>query len=88
MVIFFFFFFFFWGGGGGGKGGGGGSLVLQSFQGYFTYFEPIVDQRWAKSGVSGEKPPNVPLQNLASHTRVVQKVLSLTGFLGFTPSIF
>ena len=42
-------------------------FVLRSFQGYFTYFEPTVNQRWAKAGVPGEKPPDVPLQNLASH---------------------
>ena len=42
-------------------------LVLRSFQGYFTYFGLIINQRWAKTGVPGEKPPDVPLQNLASH---------------------
>ena len=33
---------------------------------YFTYFETIVNQRWAKTGVTGEKPPDLPLQNLVS----------------------
>ena len=43
-------------------------LVLRPFQDYFTYFEPIVNQRWwAKTGVPGENPPDLPLQNLASH---------------------
>ena len=47
-VIFFFFFFFFliW--------------VLRPFQEYFTYIEPIVHRRWAKTGVPGEKPPDHP----------------------------
>ena len=31
-------------------------------------FEPIVNQRWAKTGVPGEKTPALPVQNLASHT--------------------
>ena len=47
----FFFFVFFWGGGGGGWG-----VVVQTFQEYFTYFEPIVHQRWVKMGEPGEKP--------------------------------
>ena len=33
----------------------------------FTYIKPIVNQRWVKTGVSGEKLPNLPVQNLASH---------------------
>ena len=36
---------------------------------YCTYIEPIVNQRWAKTGVPGEKPPDVPVQNLASPER-------------------
>ena len=32
-----------------------------------TYIEPIVNQRWAKTGVPGEKPPDLPVQNLASN---------------------
>ena len=32
--------------------GGGG---LRPFQEYFTYIEPIVHQRWAKTGGPGEK---------------------------------
>ena len=34
--------------------------VLRSFQEHFTYacIEPIVNQRWAKTGVPGEKPPD------------------------------
>ena len=41
--------------------------VLRPFQEYFTYIEPIIKQRWAKTGVPREKPPDLPLQNLASH---------------------
>ena len=37
------------------------------FQEYFTYIEPVVNQKWAKTGVPGEKPPDILLQNLASH---------------------
>ena len=46
--VFFFFFFFFliW--------------VLRPFQEYFTYIEPIVHRRWAKTGEPGEKPPDHP----------------------------
>ena len=32
---------------------GWGGVVLRPFQDYFTYFEPIVNQRWAKTGVPG-----------------------------------
>ena len=42
-------------------------LVLRAFQEYFPYIKPIVNQRWAKTGVPGEKPPDLPMQNLASH---------------------
>ena len=28
--------------------------VLRPFQAYFTFIEPIVNQRWAKTGVPGE----------------------------------
>ena len=41
--------------------------VLRPFQEYFTYNEPIVNQSWAKTGVPEEKPPDLPVQNLASH---------------------
>ena len=43
---FFFFFFLIW--------------VLRPFQEYFTYIEPIVHRRWAKTGEPGEKPPDHP----------------------------
>ena len=43
---FFFFFFFIW--------------VLRPFQEYFTYIQPIVHRRWAKTGEPGEKPPDHP----------------------------
>ena len=48
LLLFFFFFFFFliW--------------VLRPFQEYFTYIEPIVHRRWAKTGEPGEKPPDHP----------------------------
>ena len=48
LPLFFFFFFFFliW--------------VLRPFQEYFTYIEPIVHRRWAKTGEPGEKPPDHP----------------------------
>ena len=45
-VFFFFFFFLIW--------------VLRPFQEYFTYIEPIVHRRWAKTGEPGEKPPDHP----------------------------
>ena len=45
-IIFFFFFFLIW--------------VLRPFQEYFTYIEPIVHRRWAKTRVPGEKPPDHP----------------------------
>ena len=52
LFFFFFFFFFFWGGGGVGEGGWGRGLGwLRPFQEYFTYIEPIIHQRWAKTGV-------------------------------------
>ena len=41
--------------------------VLRPFPEYFTHNEPIVNQSWAKTGVPGEKPPDLPVQNLASH---------------------
>ena len=44
--FFFFFFFLIW--------------VLRPFQEYSTYIEPIVHQRWAKTGEPGEKPPDHP----------------------------
>ena len=34
--------------------------VLQPFQEYFTYIEPIVHQRWAKTEEPGEKLPDHP----------------------------
>ena len=41
--------------------------ILRPFQECVTYIEPIVNQRWAKTGVPGEKSPDLPVQNLASH---------------------
>ena len=41
--------------------------MLQSFKEYFTYMEPIVNQRWVKTVVPGKNPPDLPVQNLASH---------------------
>ena len=41
--------------------------VLRPFRKYFTDIEAIVNQRWAKTGVPGEKTPDLPVQNLASH---------------------
>ena len=46
LIFFFFFFFLIW--------------VLRPFQEYFTYIEPIVHRRWAKTGEPGEKPPDHP----------------------------
>ena len=34
--------------------------VLRPFQEYFTYIEPVVHRRWAKTGEPGEKPPDHP----------------------------
>ena len=45
-IFFFFFFFLIW--------------VLRPFQVYFTYIEPIIHRRWAKTGEPGEKPPDHP----------------------------
>ena len=42
-------------------------LGLQPFQEYFTYIKPIDNQRWAKTGVPGEKPSDLLVQNLESH---------------------
>ena len=42
-------------------------MGFTAFQEYWTYIESIVNQRWAKTGVPGEKPPDLPMQNLASH---------------------
>ena len=56
--------------------GGGKSKkkwVLRPFQEYFTYIEPTVNQRWAKSGVPGVKPPDLLVQNLASHIHVCRE---------------
>ena len=55
-IFFFFFFFFFL------------ILVLRPFQEYFTYIEPIVHRRWAKTGEPGEKPPDHPLAELGFPT--------------------
>ena len=41
--------------------------VLWPFQEYFTYDELIINQKRAKTRVPGEKPPDLPMQNLASH---------------------
>ena len=41
-------------------------LFLRPFQDYFTYFELIISQRFVKTEVPGEKPPDLPLQNLTS----------------------
>ena len=46
LKCFFFFFFLIW--------------VLRPFQEYFTFIEPIVHRRWAKTGEPGEKPPDHP----------------------------
>ena len=46
FFFFFFFFFLIW--------------VLRPFQEYFTYIDPIVHRRWAKTGEPGEKPPDHP----------------------------
>ena len=35
-------------------------FILWPFQKFFTYIKPIVHQRWAKTGESGEKPPDHP----------------------------
>ena len=49
-------------------GGGGGMRWgrLRPFQDYFTYIEPIVHQRWAKTGECGENHLTIRKQNLAS----------------------
>ena len=41
--------------------------IFQPFQEYFTYIEQIVNQRWSKTGVPGEKQSDPPVPNLASH---------------------
>ena len=47
----FFFFFFIW--------------VLWPFQEYFTYIEPIIHQRWVKTGEPGEKPNGLRVSQLS-----------------------
>ena len=42
--------------------------VLRPFQEYFTYIEPIVHRRWAKTGEPGEKPPDHPQAELGFPT--------------------
>ena len=42
--------------------------VLQPFQDYFTYIEPIVHQRWAKTGELGGKPSDHPRAELGFPT--------------------
>ena len=45
---------------GGGEGAGGSwGEGLRTFQEYFTFIEPIVHQRWAKTGEPTEKTPNL-----------------------------
>ena len=39
--------------------------ILRYFQEYFTYTEPIVHQRWAKTGEPGEKRLKIRTQNFA-----------------------
>ena len=46
-----------------GEEAGRGSL--RPFQEYFTYIEPIVHQRWAKTGEPGKKHLTIRKQNLA-----------------------
>ena len=48
MLSFFFFFFFFL------------FLFFAPVEDYFTYIEPIIHQRWAKTGEPGEEPPKNP----------------------------
>ena len=43
--------------------------VLQPFQEYFTYIEPIAHQRWVKTREPGEKPPDHPYAELGFSTR-------------------
>ena len=40
---------------------------LRPFQEYFTYVEPTVNQRSAKTGVPEEKPPDLLAQNLVPY---------------------
>ena len=42
--------------------------VLQPFQEYFTYIEPIIYQKWVKTGEPGEKPPDHPYADLGFPT--------------------
>ena len=44
IYLFIYYYFFFFGG-----GWGGGGVGLRPFQEYFTYTEPIVHQKWAKT---------------------------------------
>ena len=39
--------------------------VLQPFQEYLTYIEPIVHQRWAKTGDPRKNHLTIPKQNMA-----------------------
>ena len=42
-------------------------MVLPLLQEYFIYIKLILNQIWAKTGVPGEKLPDLLVQNLASH---------------------
>ena len=43
-------------------------FVFTVFQEYFTYIEPILHQRWAKTGEPVEKPPDPPQAELGFPT--------------------
>ena len=62
--IFFFFFFFLF------------DWVLRSFQEYFTYIEPIVHRRWAKTG-----EPTI-IKKLLSEMKGLQEKESILGVRG------
>ena len=40
----------------------GKKWVLRPLKEYCTYIEPIVNQRWTKTGVPGEKLPDLPVR--------------------------
>ena len=66
-VRIFIFFFFIW--------------FLRPFQEYFTYIEPIVLQRWAKTGEPGENHLNIRMQNLAFSHVTRNCLVMCTGWL-------
>ena len=48
------------------------NIVFKKDYQYFTYIDPIVNKKRAKTGVPGEKPPDLAVKNFASHMYLEQ----------------